>query len=82
MDDPLNAPAKVWLLESSHEQYEPFYIEGVYSSLEKAQASVAGAVWLDRDRNLGMAWLGFVDAADSEWDESAMYRITEKEVLP
>ena len=51
-----------------------------YSSLEKAQSSVAGAVWGERDRAFG-GWIAWVDAADAEWGESVLYRITEKGLL-
>ena len=87
-DDPPWSPeddephtVKVWVLESNHEQYEPFYVDNVYSSLEKAQASVVGAVWTDRDRSMGQSWFATVDAGDDEWGESVVYRITEKELL-
>jgi len=52
-----------------------------YSSLEKAQASVVGAVWTDRDRSMGQSWFATVDAGGDEWGESVVYRITEKELL-
>lgn len=71
---------KVWVLESSHGQYEPFYVSNVYSSLEKAQASATGAVWGEHDRAFG-GWVAWVDADDDEWGETVLYRITEKELL-
>lgn len=75
----MNAPRKVWLLESKFEPFVPFFVESVHGSLEGAKAAVEDADWTDRDTEVSGAWFAFFDNA--KWGLT-YYRITEKEVLP